>query len=1196
MKDDEHPDAAAGAPRGASDEAAAMEGDGGGAASPAGKAARARGERTTPDDGRGGGDRGGGDGAEDDGHDRGGDEVDADDGRGGGDRDADDGRDDAADLLRRAAAELRGMKELEAFVPLTAAERASLVDDVMASVMARETASASTEPAAPVTAPASTGPAAPILPLRRRPTARLVVGAAVAVAALAATLALLLRGREHGAAPLVAYEMTVEGERETRGEPSPSAEPARQAPVEVRPQTQLSIALTPARPERDALLRLVLVRGERAVLLEPSLQARRDGALVITGAASELLGPQADGEVQLVALLGRRLPDDETVLAIARGQRAPPASVQRLQRPLRLVGFSHSVNSSASPEALLAGCRAVLAGQGGAAVRCQVAAGSTLQLWVGATRGLEVLVDGEVQEFAGEARGGGTLLQMPVVGEPRALAVRVGGAEVLARQLEPAPSFPWMPAYDAALAEQQLEWAAAALPPAAASPEEELELARRRAKLAWRQGQLDEAGRQRGRAVALARQLGNVSAESDEIVAQLYGLIDDHQLAAAAQLVTALDRHGTTYPEGAMYRDLTHGRLASELGDLGAALGWMRRAQSIAARLDHARAMGFIRAPLGEVLASLGRSQEVRALVEEEVERGRRDADPCARVDALTSSGWLLRDADRGRAQQLVDEAVELADARCAERLPITLVNRGWLLAERGQTAEARRVLARLEALPPDGEGRVLTWQLRLEAEVLLGEDPRAAERHAGQLLARADALCSAELRYEALLLRGRGQHARGERALAMASFDEAERALAQWSRTVPLGEGRETFFRRHDQLALAAIPLLLEQIERGDAAAALRLAQAVRRSLARFTSSLAGGSLARASAERGDHERDERSARMRGPDKAHCTSAAPPADDPSAPLALGPQAPPSQLSLFLHPMPRGWIAVAWQGSRVASAVIDEVAQPGELGGRLVTALVTALDALRSEPPGAPDRASSPAPGPSPSRVHLYVHRTVAALPLDRLLAAALASRGAFAVAFAVDVAPRAAATTCAAAPRALIVSNPQGNLWAASEAMPVVRAQLERRGFSVEVIEGAAVTRAALQARFADPCLRLLHYDGHGAAPGSLDRLDDALLLADGERLTAAGVLGLARVPPLVVLNGCTTAAPEGLGLAQAFLVAGAAQVVASLEELSAAEAARFTRELYRGEGAAAALDLVSLFGAAIAARDVPAMRAFER
>jgi hypothetical protein len=160
-----------------------------------------------------------------------------------------------------------------------------------------------------------------------------------------------------------------------------------------------------------------------------------------------------------------------------------------------------------------------------------------------------------------------------------------------------------------------------------------------------------------------------------------------------------------------------------------------------------------------------------------------------------------------------------------------------------------------------------------------------------------------------------------------------------------------------------------------------------------------------------------------------------------------------------------------------------------------------------------------------------------------------------------------------------------------------------------VDTLEGAAATRPAIEARLADPCTALFHYDGHGIAAaqrgtsggpaGGLtrDRTDDALLLAGGDTLTAADVLELPRVPEEVVLNGCTTAAPEGLGLAQAFLLVGAAQVVASLDEIPADDAARFTRRLFEGaQSSAARFDLVSLFARAMSGADVPALRVFER
>src|SRR5262249_45835389 len=163
-----------------------------------------------------------------------------------------------------------------------------------------------------------------------------------------------------------------------------------------------------------------------------------------------------------------------------------------------------------------------------------------------------------------------------------------------------------------------------------------------------------------------------------------------------------------------------------------------------------------------------------------------------------------------------------------------------------------------------------------------------------------------------------------------------------------------------------------------------------------------------------------------------------------------------------------------------------------------------------------------------------------AALPLDHSLAARLQVP----IAFAVAARARPSEAPCSGPRRALLVTDPRQNLWAAGASAPQIRADLDRMGFVVDALQGAEATRAVLEARLADPCPAVFHYDGHGAAAPATggprgDRIDDALLLAGGDTLTATDVLDLPRVPAAVVLTGCTTAAPQGLGLAQAFVLA---------------------------------------------------------
>jgi len=1094
------------------------------------------------------------------------------------------------DLLRRAAREIRASPSLQALVPLSASEREQLADAAI------ELARGADGAPSPSSEPAPRIPAAGAPLLHPRFGARSVATVLAATFALAAAVALYLHGGRRAVEPLAAFAMVVEGEQPTRGSAAPTT---LGEPVELRPETRLVVTLTTQTPERDARLRLVLVRGGRATLLDPPITWGKAGA-TIEGAAAELLGAQSDGPAELVVVLGRELPAEEAIRALAlRPAGDVPRHLQVMRRAVRLEGFSH-----VAVDVLLGGCSAVVQAPGAQGPsRCELT-GVRIHLWVGvpATAAVAIYVDGRVLGQKPEARGGGSAFDLDVPARTGSFSVRLEDREIAAWAVAPAAIFEKVRAAEAARRAGKLDEADAALEgiPADASAEEQLAAVRWRAKIALRRGKLGQERERREQAVALARSLGHVSAEADETLAIIYSFRREHALAQAVQLLPALDAPGLLYGEAAVHRDLIRGLLASELGELGAALGSFQRALATAERIGDAADRARILAPQADVLQALGRSGESLDAIDAEIQRGETDADVCARVDALTSAGWLLRDLDPRRAQPLVDQAVELAVERCALGVPIALVNQGWLFAAAGRFGAARAVLDRIAGVTQAPDARVTTWRLRLEAETVLGEDPAKAEQHAQHLAASADALCSTELAYEAHLLRARALVLLDRPAQAEAAFAAAERALTLWSRLVPLGEGRETFFQRHDQLALTAIPFFLERARRGQRGARLALAATVRRSIARFVTSLAGGDRARARAERGETGRDptpqqfeqtidrwptspgtkDRPAEaVPGVCKARDTAAL-----AGEELAL--TASPSQPALFVHPAPQGLLVLAWRGSSIDFRELPRAEsheRPDALSARIAKAAAPMLV-------GAP-------------RVHVHVHRSLAVLPLDRSLGALLGVP----IAFAVD-APPPSPGACAGARRALLVTNPQRNLWAASSAAPVIQRDLERMGFAVDTLEGAAATRAAIEARIADPCTALFHYDGHGSAaqrgtPGGPagrltgDRIDDALLLAGGDTLTAADVLRLPRAPESVVLNGCTTAAPEGLGLAQAFLLAGAAQVVASLDELPADAAAKFTRKLFEGAPViAGGMDLVRLFARAMAGADVPALRVFER
>ncbi|HMV69493.1 MAG TPA: CHAT domain-containing protein, partial [Myxococcota bacterium] len=116
---------------------------------------------------------------------------------------------------------------------------------------------------------------------------------------------------------------------------------------------------------------------------------------------------------------------------------------------------------------------------------------------------------------------------------------------------------------------------------------------------------------------------------------------------------------------------------------------------------------------------------------------------------------------------------------------------------------------------------------------------------------------------------------------------------------------------------------------------------------------------------------------------------------------------------------------------------------------------------------------------------------------------------------------------------------------------------------YGVEPLLGPAITRAAVEAALAR--VQLAHLSGHGAADG----WSSSVRLAGGDALDVTDVLALPQVPEQVVLSACSTAADrgttwDGAGLAHAFALAGARQVVAAVRPVADTSAAQIGEALH--------------------------------
>jgi CHAT domain-containing protein len=193
-----------------------------------------------------------------------------------------------------------------------------------------------------------------------------------------------------------------------------------------------------------------------------------------------------------------------------------------------------------------------------------------------------------------------------------------------------------------------------------------------------------------------------------------------------------------------------------------------------------------------------------------------------------------------------------------------------------------------------------------------------------------------------------------------------------------------------------------------------------------------------------------------------------------------------------------------------------------------------------------------------------YARVDVHALPFD---GAPLVARAP--VEYPLDIA--ALAPSSRAPDAVAIVGDPRSDLPSAREEASAV-ATLVGDAAVVERLDGERATRDAVARAIA--AAGLFHYAGHGAFRGQ-DGYESALPLARASELDVPDILALAHVPSDVLLSGCDTARasagdePQALGVAQAFLVAGASRVVAASRAVDDASAADLMVSLYRARAA---------------------------
>lgn len=617
--------------------------------------------------------------------------------------------------------------------------------------------------------------------------------------------------------------------------------------------------------------------------------------------------------------------------------------------------------------------------------------------------------------------------------------------------------------------------------------------------------------------------------------------------------------------------------LASEVGDRREALAQIEPAKIRASQLGADDLATKLEIRALNTLHELGRFDEAATRWRALVEIG--TGDGCLDQLAASNLGWSLMHASKrsDEAGEWFDRALEAFRSDCPEPPPTrranVLVNAALFYLQRGELDRAQAALdasAGLPMLPEHAQ-----WFAIVEGGVALERgEPKRAEAISTKLAERATAERLTEVAWHAWVGVGKSREATGRLEAASRAYAEAEACTVREAVLVPVDGGRQHLYGDRDESARRWIAL---ELARGRPAAAFEVLRRARRraliaiELARRTPTLDGAARARwerdvaryrktrdaleqksaalsllPKSQRAKHALEvERTvvAARRALDKAigelargdlvsTLASSGDVASTFRAPM-------PGEVLVAWFPLVKGWALFAQDADRIVAAVVDEEPSPDLVVSRL------------HDPIAAAERVTVLAPGGSD---RFALHRAdFEGSPLGRRKL----------VVYALDLPPRSIARTPTKS--ALVVSDSRGDLRGARDEGAEVEKNLGDRGWRVTHVRADGATRRRFLAGLAR--VDLLHFAGHGTYGGH-EGWESSLLLADG-RVTVGDVLTSTEAPDAVLLLGCRTAessgvgASAGVGLAQAFVLAGARAVVAATREVDDAATAAVSARL---------------------------------
>jgi CHAT domain-containing protein len=737
------------------------------------------------------------------------------------------------------------------------------------------------------------------------------------------------------------------------------------------------------------------------------------------------------------------------------------------------------------------------------------------------------------------------------------------------------------------------------------------------ARLALAKGKTEEAERGLRAGMEVHRREGRVSDEVLDAMALSHVLVHNgHRISAARQALESVDGSVREWDEGRAQLGYYLGRAAALVGNWRVALRQYQQSDVAAHRLGLDSFRRRTRPLMAEAMQFSGDTHGALATVRDGEASWPAGASACDRADLAANRGWLELLAFRGRERDPTTSAerpplpptttrgaaiadtsaaagppmihvrdyvatVELYERECpkSDELSNAQLNVALAALEVGDLAEVK---SRVAALRGQGEVRPYIRVSLLEVEAraaLQSKDYLAALERFDELARAATSSASTVALWRAHVGRGDVMVALNREVDAVRAYREAESLLDLQSARIPINIGRASFLADRERSSAALAHVLIKRGEGAPALAVLRHARAralraVQRQdrlealtgepRRRWESALSQYLAARARVETAAQlawstpsSKQAAAAAERDAQEAAARDAL---DDAFAALAEGgagsvsEPAPPGRDAALLafHRSDAELVWAMLQTSETTHLRPLSIPTGGVTDERLADAILRPLVDLL---PGI--RRLRVLPGGPLAAVDLHALRWEGKPLMARLV-----------VEYAADLSGESRDVAHPAGRVAAVVSDTRGDLaHAAKEGRQVASALAS---WSPTHLEGDAASRSAI----ADLLGRatLLHFAGHAQFEKKA-AWDSALRLAHDAELRVGDILALARVPEIVVLNGCETARGPRRPVADAslafgFVAAGAQAVIAAVRPVDDRLAEAVATRMYRDAG----------------------------